>query len=469
MNPQDPLFHHEDPGTPETAWLASPRWEEVPALDHDALVRRWPTVLIAAAHPDDETLAVGALVADLAAAGADVTVLVATDGEASHPVSGSQERRGLARRRRAEVRQAVGQLSPRAGVEHLALPDGALTLHEERLAREIAARSGRDTLVIAPWTRDGHPDHDALGRAAQSASAATGAATVHYPLWLWQWGDPASFPWKEAVAHEGSAASAWRKRAALEQFPSQTLPWQGATTPPARPPAPPVVGPQVLARAHRLVETLLDPLAVLPAVGTAQEEARLDDRIATFDAMYDDGPDPWQFRGSFYEERRRALVLGLLGRRRYGSVLEVGCADGQMTAALLDRADDVLALDTSPRAVEAARLAAPGATVVVGTAPHALPQGPFDLVLLSEVGYFLTPLELLATLRKVQASLAPDGELLLCHWQHPTTGVPLDGALVHEQAGAALGGRRLATHADDDVRIEVWGQATSVAEREGRT
>ena len=65
--------------------------------------------------------------------------------------------------------------------------------------------------------------------------------------------------------------------------------------------------------------------------------------------------------------------------------------------------------------------------------------------------------------------LSPAGELVLCHWQHPTTGVPLDGALVHEQAAAALGGRRLAAYVYDDVRIEVWGQSRSVAEREGRT
>ena len=303
-----------------------------------------------------------------------------------------------------------------------------------------------------------------------SASAGTGAATVHYPLWLWHWGDPERFPWPEAVAHQGSVTSAWRKRAALERFPSQTLPWQDALTPPDRPPAPPVVGLQVLVRAHRLVETLIDPIGVLPRVapahvgrppGRAGREVRRDVRrrarpLALSGVV---------LRGAATGPRPRPCS----GGDRYGSVLEVGCADGQLTAALLGRADAVLALDTSPRAVEAARLAAPGATVVVGTAPHALPQGPFDLVLLSEVGYFLTPLELLSTLRKAQALLSPDGELVLCHWQHPTTGVPLDGALVHEQAAAALGGRRLAAYVDDDVRIEVWGQSRSVAEREGRT
>jgi hypothetical protein len=104
-----------------------------------------------------------------------------------------------------------------------------------------------------------------------------------------------------------------------------------------------------------------------------------------------------------------------------------------------------------------------------GVAPGDLPPGPFDLVLLSEVGYFLTPLELVATLRRCEASLAPGGELVLCHWQHPTEQVPLDGALVHEQAGSALRLRRRATYLDDDLRIEVWGDSDSLARREGRT
>ena len=102
-------------------------------------------------------------------------------------------------------------------------------------------------------------------------------------------------------------------------------------------------------------------------------------------------------------------------------------------------------------------------------APADLPPGPFDLVLLSEVGYFLTPLELVATLRRCEASLTPGGELVLCHWQHPTEHVPLDGALVHEQAGTALRLRRRATYLDDDLRIEVWGDSDSLARREGRT
>jgi len=58
---------------------------------------------------------------------------------------------------------------------------------------------------------------------------------------------------------------------------------------------------------------------------------------------------------------------------------------------------------------------------------------------------------------------------VLCHWQHPTQDVPLDGQLVHEQAATMMRLRRRATYVDEDLRIDVWGGGPSVARREDRT
>ncbi len=294
----------------------------------------------------------------------------------------------------------------------------------------------------------------------------SGADLAHYPIWLRHWGALEALPWPHVVASETSRAGAWRKRAALAEFPTQMSAW-GDTASMGGAVAP-VLGPEALDRARRLVEVLVDPTHALPRLPSDRLQRRAAARAQQFDRMYDAGDDPWAFDGFFYEERRRALVLALLGCRRYGRALEIGCADGRLTEALLERCDRVVALDTSHRAVKAAQGRAPGAGVVQGMAPADLPAGPFDLVLLSEVGYFLTPLELLATLRRCEASLAPGGELVLCHWQHPTERVPLDGALVHEQAATVLTLERRATYLDEDVRIEVWGDGGSLARREGR-
>lgn len=459
-------FHHADPGTPESTWLGSEHWDAVPTLDVPGLVRRHSQVLVVSAHPDDETLGVGGLLCDLADAGATLHVLVATDGERSHHVEDAEGRAALGARRRREVERAVHTLAPGARVTHLGLPDGSLDQREWTLVDHVLQHAHPDTLVLAPWVADGHSDHDALGRACATAVSRTGARLAHYPIWLWHWGTTHALPWSDAVACEPSRGSAWRKRAALEQFPSQTTA-HGASDDAGRPAAP-VLGTAALGRARRLVEVLIDPAHVLPTVPTASVESRVASRGETFDRMYEDSEDPWAFATSFYEGRRRALVLALLGCRRYGRVLEVGCADGRLTAALLERCDELVALDTSHRAVAAARTRAPDATVVHGVAPNDLPPGPFDLVVLSEVGYFLTPLELLATFRRCEAALAPGGEILLCHWQHPTTDVPLDGALVHEQALTMIRRARRATYVDEDLRIEVWGDAASLANQEGR-
>ena len=459
-------FTHSDPGTPESTWLGCDHWDGVGVLDLPAVAQRYAQVLVLSAHPDDETLGIGGLVADLAEAGAAVSLLVATDGERSHPLQGRRARAALAARRRREVQRAVRVLAPAARTTHLGLPDGALAQHEEALVEAVRRRTDPDTLVVAPWLTDGHTDHDALGRAAADAVSHSGADLVHYPIWLWHWGAPEALPWPDVVASETSRTALLRKRAALAECPTQTTAW-GDPASTGEVPAP-VVGPAVLDRARRLVETLVDPTRALPRIPDDRLQRRAAARAQQFDRMYDDGDDPWAFDGSFYEERRRALVLALLGCRRYGRALEIGCADGRLTESLLERCEQVVALDTSHRAVTAAQARAPRAVVVQGMAPADLPGGPFDLVLLSEVGYFLTPLELVATLRRCAASLAPGGELVLCHWQHPTEQVPLDGALVHEQAATALDLDRRATYLDEDVRIEVWGDGGSLAQREGR-
>lgn len=466
MSSSTARFTHAQEGTSESIWWSAPQWDDVPVLDVPATAARFSGVVVAAAHPDDETLGVGGLLTDLATLGLPITVLVATSGERSQPGLGESARARLGARRRREVERAVGGLAPRAHLAHLGLPDAGLSQHEDDLIHEIASRTDEHTLILAPWTDDGHTDHDALGRAAVRATELTGGVVAHFPIWLWQWSDPVSVPWPLMVLAETSLVGCWRKRAALEEFGSQSTPMEDDS---GRPPLVPVLGAASLARGRRLIETLIDAHGQMPVIARGDRVDRSTARTTAFDQMYDAGPDPWGNAKSFYEQRRRALVLNTLGRARYRRILELGCADGYLTSALVSRAEEVLAIDTSTRAVAAARLAAPDAFVEQGNLPHDMPSGQFDLVVLAEVGYFLTPTELIATLRRARAALTPDGELLLCHWQHRTNAVPLDGVLVHEQASTVLGRPPRVRYQDEDLCIEVWGDAPSVAKAEGRT
>ena len=75
-------FSHRDRGTDEPTWLLDANWDTVPRLDLAAITQRCPRVVLIAPHPDDESLALGATLADLARAGVEVTVVVATHGGA---------------------------------------------------------------------------------------------------------------------------------------------------------------------------------------------------------------------------------------------------------------------------------------------------------------------------------------------------------------------------------------------------
>ncbi|GGL43824.1 PIG-L family deacetylase [Phycicoccus endophyticus] len=454
-------FHHAEPGTPEPQWLLDARWSATPSVDLAALPQRFDELVVAAAHPDDETLAVGGVLAGAYAVGLPVRVVVATDGAASHPDASAWSPSRLAAVRRAELDAALGRLAPGSPAEHLGLPDGGLAGLEPSLADELAARCGERTLLLAPWTGDGHPDHDALGRAAEEAGRRRGAAVAHYPLWLWHWGRPDDLDWSRAHVVELDRGLLDAKAAAVAEHASQTEPL--GPCPGDRP----VVTEPVLRRAGRLVELVLSAPGALPLI-----PARPDAQVAApFDAMYDEGPDPWGFEGSFFERRKRDLVAAVLGRQHYHTALEIGCATGLLTTRLAERADHVVAVDVSERALAVARAHTPdGVQWRAGRAPEAVPDGPVDLVVLSEVGYFLTPLELLETLRRLRVALARGGEVVLVHWRHPTRGVPLDGPAVHAQALSALADLAPAVHYEDaDVLLDVLGgPAGSVASREGR-
>lgn len=458
-----PEFTHDREGTGEDRWWADPIWDAVPAIDVPTLLVGAARLVVVSAHPDDETIGVGGTIAAASALGVPVVALLATRGEGSHPDSDVWSPAAVAQVRAAEWRTAIAALAPQAQLVVGDLPDGALADHEAELAALLRPHVDDATLLLAPWSADGHPDHDAAGRVAQQVAADEGVHVLHFPIWWWHWSTPqdaADLVRERAVVVRPGPAAVHAKHVALRAYPSQHTglgPGEGHG---------PIVTAQVQVRARRQQEVVFTgPDTPRPAPSAAP-----DGRADRFEAMYDEGDDPWHHEDSFYERRRRDLVMAVLGRDHYDRVLEIGCATGLLTAALVQRADALVATDVSARALQVAQSRGlERVTWVHGTVPRDLPDGPFDLVVVSEVGYFLRPDELAALLRHAGRTLTPDGELLAAHWRRPTTDIPSDGALVHEQIGASFGRPRRAAYADDDVLIEVWGSGPSAAAREGLT
>jgi len=145
------------------------------------------SLLVLAPHPDDETLGCGARIAAACRAGVAVTVVVATDGAASHGAPDTGRLRAL---RAAELAEATAELGL-APVDVIALdhPDGELAGREaelaEVLARLIDERRPDEVCCTSRW--ESHPDHAAAARAMRLALARTRARPVlsEYPIWLW--------------------------------------------------------------------------------------------------------------------------------------------------------------------------------------------------------------------------------------------------------------------------------------------
>lgn len=154
-----------------------------------------------------------------------------------------------------------------------------------------------------------------------------------------------------------------------------------------------------------------------------------------FEELYARARDPWAFETSDYERRKYARTLGVLEDRRFRRALEVGSSIGVFTAMLASLCDELLTVDTSERAVAEARKRLSGfaqVRVERRTLPEETPEGPFDLIVASEVLYYLPRETMLEALRRLEDVLAPGGLLLAVHWRKETKTYPLQGDEVHE-------------------------------------
>jgi LmbE family N-acetylglucosaminyl deacetylase len=213
------------PGTAEEEWRSAGRLHELPVLD----VSGWPSVVVVAAHPDDEVLGVGGTLAVLAAAGTRIRLVAVTDGEASHPGMDQAATDQLAECRAAETLSALRELDAPVEIVRLRMPDTGVARREQELRDRLAELVTGFATCLAPWDGDLHADHEAAGRAAYDACAVSGVSLWSYPIWTWHWAHPrdSRVPWDRAVRVRLPLEVARRKRAAIDCFTSQLRPRAG--------------------------------------------------------------------------------------------------------------------------------------------------------------------------------------------------------------------------------------------------
>jgi SAM-dependent methyltransferase len=177
-----------------------------------------------------------------------------------------------------------------------------------------------------------------------------------------------------------------------------------------------------------------------------------------FAEKYAADADPWGFDTRWYEHRKHDLTVAALPRARYRSAFEPGCANGALTARLAGRCDRLLAGDLLDDVVTraAGRLAGHPAVEVRRMAlPEDWPLDErFDLVVLSEVAYYLTADGLDEALDALDASLEPGGHLVAVHWLGETD-YPLRGDEVHARLRRRPSLARVCSYREDAFLLDV--------------
>ncbi len=148
-----------------------------------------------------------------------------------------------------------------------------------------------------------------------------------------------------------------------------------------------------------------------------------------FAERYARNGDPWGFATSDYENAKYRATVEALPKPRYVAGLEIGCSIGVLTRALAARCDVLLALDVAEAALDQARARCadlPHVSFARGCAPADWPDGDFDLIVLSEVVYYLHPSDVGRLADRARHSLRFDGSIVMVHWTGETD-YPLSG------------------------------------------
>jgi SAM-dependent methyltransferase len=154
-----------------------------------------------------------------------------------------------------------------------------------------------------------------------------------------------------------------------------------------------------------------------------------------FDDLYRENPDPWKFETSEYEANKYAATIATLPRSRYRSAFEIGGSIGVLTQKLADYCDRLLSVDVSmtaqQRAIDRCQHL-PHVRFQITNFPHEYPEEQFNLILLSEVGYYWSWKDLKQAEQRIVQLLEPGGHLLLVHWTQDAPDYPLRGDDVHD-------------------------------------
>lgn len=189
-----------------------------------------------------------------------------------------------------------------------------------------------------------------------------------------------------------------------------------------------------------------------------------DTSSAFFEAMFQNSADPWNFAGDPYEQFRYRTVLHASGAQQYRHAFEPGCSVGVFTEMLAGMCERVDAVDISASAVAAAQercRALPGVSVQLGSLRESRQYNAYDLIVLSEIGYYFQTDEWRHLLAAIVESIRPGTVLLASHWLGSSPDHVRTGDEVHEDMMMTNGlqheaGERYTDATRGGFRLDRW-------------
>jgi SAM-dependent methyltransferase len=177
-----------------------------------------------------------------------------------------------------------------------------------------------------------------------------------------------------------------------------------------------------------------------------------------FEALYQAQPDPWGYETSPYEQQKYEATIAVLPRCYYDSALEIGGSIGVLTARLAPYCGSLLSIDSSATAQARARQRCchlPQVRFQTIQVPAQFPAAQFDLIVVSEVGYYLCETDLKQLCEQVIGALRPQGHLLLVHWLNQAADFRQTGDQVHDYFLAQPALRSQLSNCNQTYRIDV--------------
>lgn len=183
-----------------------------------------------------------------------------------------------------------------------------------------------------------------------------------------------------------------------------------------------------------------------------------------FTAVYESSEDPWNFETSKYEAAKYGATIAALPTKKDERVLEVGCSIGVLTQLLAQRSTHLLAIDISQKALDIATRRCEhlnNVTFKKARFPKQLPTGQFNLIMISEVAYYLSEADWKSAIGFLYERLMFGGHIVLVHWLPEVLDYPQTGDQVHDLYEQLMKDnmKLIFSNRAEYYRIDVWAKS----------